>query len=220
MDKRIHVVVGHYGSGKTEFSVNYAIKLHEQGKKVAIIDLDIANPYFRSRERQGLLESMGIAVYSNAFDKDITQDLPALAPGIRAPLEDESYEVVVDVGGNDSGARVLIQYGKYIGESAEVLCVINGNRPETRSLEGALAHIEAIENETQLKATGIINNTHMLRQTSPEDIKNGFELCTKLSKKLEIPIKFNCLMEDVNRDNIEFDTFPIKLYMRESWLDR
>ena len=119
-DKRIRVIVGHYGSGKTEFSVNYVLKLAEQGKKTALVDLDIANPYFRSRERRQLLEGKGIQVFSNAFGYDITADLPAITARIKAPLEDESFQTVVDAGGNDSGARILNQFGN----TCRVLTVI------------------------------------------------------------------------------------------------
>ena len=87
-DKRIRIIVGHYGSGKTEVAVNYAVKMAEVGRKTAIVDLDIANTYFRSRERQARLEKKGVAVYSNTFGHDITADLPAITARIRAPLED------------------------------------------------------------------------------------------------------------------------------------
>lgn len=157
-DKRIRVIVGHYGSGKTEFSVNYALQLAAQGQKTALADIDIANPYFRSRERQRLLESEGVKVYSNTFGYDITADLPAITAKIKAPLEDASCQTVVDAGGDDSGARILIQFGKYLkGTDCDLLCVVNGNRPETSSVEGALGHISRIENETNLKVTGLIN---------------------------------------------------------------
>jgi signal recognition particle GTPase len=95
-DKRIRVIVGHYGSGKTEFSVNYALKLVKLGKKTALTDLDIANPYFRSRERKQLLENEGVKVYSNTFGYDITADLPAITAEIKAPLEDVSCQTIVE----------------------------------------------------------------------------------------------------------------------------
>jgi len=97
-DKRIRVVVGHYGSGKTEFSVNYALKLAEQGQKTAIADLDIANPYFRSRERQRLMEEKGIRVYSNTFGYDITADLPAITAASEL-LWDPDCQTVVAASG-------------------------------------------------------------------------------------------------------------------------
>jgi len=228
MDKRIRVITGHYGSGKTEFSVNYALKLAEQGKKTALADLDIANPYFRSRERKLLLEEKGVKVYSNTFDYDITADLPAITARIKTPLEDESCNTVVDAGGDDSGARILIQFEKYfIPQDCDMFCVINGNRPETKTLEGAYRHISSIEEETGLKITGLINNTHLLRETKVDDIIKGYHLCIELSQKLNIPLKYNCcvngLLEELKAKTVgfsEFTVFPMYLYMRDSWLDR
>lgn len=227
-DKRIRVIVGHYGSGKTEFSVNYALNLAMQGKKCAIVDLDIANPYFRSRERKELLEEKGVNVYSNIFGYNITADLPAISAGIKAPLENIHCDTVVDAGGDDSGARILIQFEKYfIPQNCDIFCVINGNRPETKTLEGACRHISRIEKETGLKTTGLINNTHLLSETKVNDILKGYHLCLELSEKLEIPLKYNCctsaLMDELKEKTNTlsgFTVFPIRLYMRERWLDR
>lgn len=227
-DKRIRVIVGHYGSGKTEFSVNYAIKLAELGQKTALADLDIANPYFRSRERKQLLESRGIQVFSNTFGYDITADLPAITAKIKAPLENSSVQTIVDVGGDDSGARILNQFDKYLdGADCDFLCVVNANRPETSTVKDALSHIERIQNETNRKITGLINNTHMLRETKTQDILKGYKLCRQLSEKLDVAVRYHCCTEELWKDLIseaegldDFRIFKIKLYMRDSWLDR
>ena len=222
--KRITVVVGHYGSGKTEFSLNYAIDLAKKGLKVALVDLDIANPYFRSREKQVFLEEMGIEVFSNSFGTDITSDLPALDSRIRAPLEDKSYTVVLDAGGDDSGARILIQYKKYLLDKndVELLCVINANRAETDTMEGALSHLDRIETETGLLVDGTINNTHMLRETRPEDILRGYELCKQIETEKGIPLKFSTYNVDIelNPEYPGMKLYPINLYMRPHWIDR
>ncbi len=227
-DKRIRVIVGHYGSGKTEFAVNYAFQLADQGKKTALVDLDIANPYFRSRERQQQLEEKGIHVYSNTFGYDITADLPAITARIKAPLEDETCHTVVDAGGDDLGARILIQFEKYWKiADCDLFCVVNANRPETDTVDGALSHINRIEQETKLKITGLINNTHLMKETTTEDIMKGYRLCSELSEILETPLKYNCCMEELQdmlqlkTKNIEdFHLFKMKRYMRSSWLDR
>ena len=227
-DKRIRVVVGHYGSGKTEFAVNYAFQLAEQGKKTALVDLDIANPYFRSRERQQQLEGKGIMVYSNTFGYDITADLPAITARIKAPLEDAACHTVVDAGGDDLGARILIQFEKYWQTAdCDLFCVVNANRPETDTVDGAMNHITRIEQETKLKITGLINNTHLLKETTAEDIIKGYQLCSELSEKLNIPLKYNCCMEELmdvlklkTKEIKDFPLFKMKRYMRSSWLDR
>ena len=229
--KRITAIAGHYGSGKTEFSVNLALDLKKEKDKVAILDMDIANPYFRSRERQKMMETEGINVIFNTYGFDITEDLPAITAALRGPLENEEFTAVVDVGGNDSGARVLKQFEKYFRrDDCELLCVLNANRPETDTVEGMLEHLHSIEIETGLKFHGLINNTHLLRETTADDIVKGYKLCRQVSDKLGIPIVWNTCREDLLDDlkqliadeNIEGleNIYPIKLYMRPSWLDR
>ena len=229
--KRITAIAGHYGSGKTEFSVNLAFDLKKERNKVAILDMDIANPYFRSRERQKMMEDQGINVIYNTFGFDITEDLPAISAALRGPLENTEFTTVVDVGGNDSGARVLKQFEKYFRrDDCELLCVLNANRPETDTVEGMLEHLHSIENETGLKFHGIINNTHLLRETTASDIVKGYELCKQVSEKLNIPIAWNTCREDLLDDLNELikeknitgleNIYPIKLYMRPTWLDR
>lgn len=226
--KRITLVVGHYGTGKTEVSVNLTLDLKEKFDKVAILDLDIANPYFRSRERQKYLEEKGVDIHFNSFGYDITEDLPALSATLKAPLENKEYMVIADVGGDYSGAMVLNQFRKYFtDEETEMLCVINANRPETSTLEGCLAHIVSIEAETGLKMSGLINNTHLLNETTAQDILDGYELCRKVEAETGIPLKFSTcrvdLLDELKEANenagiTDMEIYPIKLYMRPSWL--
>ncbi|MDD2215655.1 MAG: hypothetical protein PHE41_03680, partial [Eubacteriales bacterium] len=111
---------------------------------------------------------------------------------------------------------------------AEMLCVINANRPDTETVNVAYYHIRRIEDETGLRVNGLVNNTHMLMETWIEDIMKGYWLCSCLSQKLQIPLVFNCCMEEVLTRFKEKKTklpddlilYPIKLYMRPSWLDR
>jgi len=170
-------------------------------------------------------------VIFNTYGFDITEDLPAITAALRGPLENEEFTAVVDVGGNDSGARVLKQFEKYFRrDDCELLCVLNANRPETDTVEGMLEHLHSIEIETGLKFHGIINNTHLLRETTANDIIKGYSLCRQVSDKLGIPIAWNTCREDLLDDldqlikdkNIEGleNIYPIKLYMRPSWLDR
>lgn len=227
--KRITIVTGHYGSGKTEFSVNLALYQSDAGKRTALVDLDIANVYFRSREQRTFLESLGILVYGSSFDYEITAELPALSSSIRKPLEDLDCQTVVDVGGNDSGARILTQFMKYFTpENSEHLMVINGNRPETATLEGALLHIDQIQTETGLPVDGLVNNTHLLAETEPEHIQSGILLCNALAEKTGIPVRYHCCAEQLcekvfvgKYSQIDKQMrFPMKIYMRPTWLDR
>ena len=187
-DRRVMVVTGHYGSGKTEFCVSLAMRLSRMGygpyEQLALVDLDIANPYFRSRERRVELERAGVGVYGSAYEHEITAELPALGANIRAPLEDANCRVIVDVGGNDSGAVVLNQFGKYFSpEDALFLIVVNANRPETRDLEGALEHLRAIERKTGRAIDGVINNCHLLLETDAACVAKGHALCRALCER-------------------------------------
>ena len=221
------VVLGHYGSGKTEFAVNYALHLRKRSDKVALLDLDIANPYFRSRERQKMLESSGINVYFNQYEYDIAEDLPAITAKIRTPLENEDFNTIIDVGGNDSGARIMNQFRKYFDkEDTERYLIVNANRFETDTLEGAIFHLTQIENEIGLKINWIINNTHLLTETNTDDIIKGYKLCSRLSEKTGIPVVFSTCVEELveelkykTGDLKDFSVFPMTLQMRLSWLD-
>ena len=226
--KRITLITGHYGGGKTEVSVNLAVDLRKEYDKVAILDLDIMNPYFRSRERQKMMEDLGIMVQFNSFGYDITEDLPALSAALKTPLENKEYMAVVDVGGDSDGAKVQNQFRKYfIQGDSELLVVINTNRPESDDLEGCLFHISTIQAETGLKVEGLINNTHMLSETTPKDIIDGYKMCKKIEELTGIPHRFSIcredLLEDLKAANAEegiddMEIYPIKLYMRPSWL--
>lgn len=221
-DNRIRVIIGHYGSGKTEFAVNYALKLADMGKKVAIADLDIVNPYFRSREKQTFLETKGIKVIGSSLNKSIGVDLPAVSAGVLTPLQDKSYEVVLDVGGDSVGARALARYRNYFKEGDyDMLCVLNRNRPGTQNVEDAINHIRDIELTSNIKVTGIVNNTHLLRDTSINDVMDGQKLALEVSKRLKLPIKYVSVLEKLTSSlpkDIQGDIFPITMHMREDWM--
>ena len=229
MEKRITVICGHYGSGKTEVSLNYAVFLASENKKTALIDLDIANPYFRSRELKSMLTSKGIDIYSDAFGYNTTTDLPALSATARRPLESKDTFTVVDVGGDASGARVLNQFRKYfLSDETDVICVLNAKRPETETIQGVESHIVTIQAEIGLRVSGIINNTHLLRETTDKIIWEGVLFAEKIAQELQIPIKFHTCQEiflenifmKMNREKIDTKLFPMTLYMRPTWLDR
>lgn len=228
-DRRIMVVTGHYGSGKTEFSVSLAMLLSEKGfgpyARLGLCDLDIINPYFRSRERRKLLEDRGIPVYGSAYGHEVTAELPELAANVRAPLEDRDCRTIVDLGGNDSGAIVLNQFGGNFDLSETLsLIVINANRPETRDFDGTIRHLEAIERATGLHIDGVINNTHLLRETDAGCIEKGHRLCEQICSETGRFIWCDCYPAGV----VPYEEIagqyehlmPLGLYMRPTWLDR
>ena len=228
-DRRVMVVTGHYGGGKTEFCVSLAMSLAEHGfgpyHRLALVDLDIANPYFRSRERRETLESVGVKVYGSAYEHEITAELPALGANIRAPLEDADCRVIVDVGGNDSGAVVLNQFGKYFSpEDALFLIVVNANRPETRDLEGALEHLRAIERKTGRAIDGVINNCHLLLETDAACVAKGHALCRALCERTGKILWCDTYPAPiVPAEQVEGKyehLLPVGMYMRPSWIDK
>ena len=196
--RRMTVIAGHYGSGKTELAVSLAMELAQAEKRdyprLAIVDLDVANPYFRSRERMDLLEAHGVAVYGDIFHSTgATAELPALTAALRAPLEDPECQTIVDLGGNDAGARVLRQFGKYFeGDEHELWAVVNFRRYETRDIETAREHVESIENELRMPVTALVNNTHLLRESTPDILREGYEKAQALAQSMGKPLLFTC----------------------------
>lgn len=220
-DKRIRIIIGHYGSGKTEFSVNYAVKLANLNKKVALVDLDVVNLYFRSREKADVLEKLGIKVIGSSI-KGSALDLPAISGEVLTPLHDKSYDCIMDVGGDPAGARVLGMYHEYFTEgNYDMFFVLNAYRPETQSVNKVIEYLTRIEDVTRAKVTGIVNNTHLLKSTTIENVIYGYNLALDVSKETNIPIKYNVCLETLAPDlpdNLEGEIFPISLFMREEWM--
>ncbi|MBR3106374.1 MAG: hypothetical protein IKH30_04200 [Clostridia bacterium] len=227
--RRMIVIAGHYGSGKTELAVSLALELAKEETRayprLAVVDLDVANPYFRSRERKALLEENGVALYGDVYNSTgATAELPALTAALRAPLEDAGCQTIIDLGGNDAGARVLRQFGKYFeGNDHELWAVVNFRRYETRDVDTCREHVEAIQNELQIPVTGLVNNTHLLRETTPEIIREGYEKAEALSKEMNIPLFFTCYPAGIVVPEEMADIAPLRplgLYMRPAYLDK
>ncbi|EQK45453.1 MULTISPECIES: hypothetical protein [Paraclostridium] len=221
-DKRIRIIIGHYGSGKSEFSMNYVTKLRDlTDAKVAISDLDIVNVYFRTREKRDFLQSKNIMPIDSSIQAT-SLDLPAVSAQVTAPLTDKSYDYVIDVGGDDVGARVLGRFSHLVEkDDYDMFCVVNANREQTQTTSDVINHIRAIENSSKLKVTGLINNTHLVRETTIEDILKGQELVKEVSNITNIPIKYVTCLESLIPQlptNLDGDVFPINLYMRECWM--
>lgn len=189
-NKRISIFTGHFGSGKTEVALNYALELAERGKRTAIVDFDIVNPFFRTTDAKAILEEKGIwavvPVYANT-----NVDVPALPPEISSVFEKKEYSVVLDVGGDDLGARVLSRYRDEIfQDDYEMFFVINIMRPMTDTIEKIEQMIWEIEESARIKVTKLVNNTNLLQYTSEEDILKGQAMVEAISQKLGIPIAF------------------------------
>lgn len=192
-DAPVRVIAGHAGSGKSEFAVSLALSEASAGRLVALADLDVVNPYFRSREQADVLEASGIRVISSSLGHGAALEFPAISPAVRAPLADLGCEVILDLGGDATGARLLAQFvGDVRRRTHELLVVINAYRPETATLDGVLSHVAAIEAVTGLKASGLISNTHWLRETTVDDLRAGISLCCAVSAASGIGVAFVC----------------------------
>ncbi|MDO5095817.1 MAG: ATP-binding protein [Peptostreptococcaceae bacterium] len=228
-DKRIRIIVGHYGSGKTEFSVNYAVKLADIKKEtqneemqVAIADLDVINPYFRSREKEEMLDKHGIISHSSVL-RNSALDLPAISADLSVPILDENYQYVMDVGGDELGARVLGSMHQVIEKySYDMFMVINANREYTVEVNDVIKYIREIEGASKLSVTGLVSNTHLLWDTSTEDILKGCELVKKVSEQTGIPVKYVVYPSQLDissiENQIEYNLFSIDMIMREDWM--
>lgn len=221
LGKRIKIITGHYGSGKTEFALNYALKLAKSNKKTAIADLDVVNPYFRSREYIELFKENNIELLGSLI-KDNAMDLPALSPDIMKPFLDSSYHYVIDLGGNHSGALAFSTFNKSISsEECDVYFILNANRPETSELDSTLSLLKKIEKTLNMKITGIVNNTHLIWETTAHDLVKGDLLAQELSKKTNIPIVYvSCKQNILNTlpNSVNGTHFSINMLNRKIWM--
>lgn len=224
-DNRVKIVIGHYGSGKTEFSINYAVNLAKMDKKVNLIDLDIVNLYFRSREKAFKLENLGINVIGSSI-KASALDLPAVSPAVTTAFSDKTAEAILDIGGDPAGARTLGRYKDYlIDGNYDMFFVLNRYRTETDKVDKAIHYIREIESVSRAKVTGIVSNSHFLKSTTIEDILGGVQLSLEVSKKTGIPLKYITVLKELEEDlksklpeELHNIIFPIELFMREEWM--
>ncbi len=214
---RLTIITGHYGTGKTEFSVNLALALAAEGAGTALADLDIVNPYFRSRERRELLEKAGVRVIA-ASQALSEADVPALPAELHALLEDRTVRGVLDVGGDPSGARVLARYRtKILKEDCQLLYLVNACRPEVRTAERSVEYLRAIEAVTGLACTGLVNNTHLCAETTPEVIREGAALAEEASRLTGIPVVCHAAEARFRRQLRDLSLFPIEIRMKKPW---
>ena len=217
--KRMQIITGHYGSGKTEYAVNLARSLAEKMENVVLADLDIVNPYFRSYEQTKMLEDAGVKVIVTSCGG--VADIPALNPAVMSVFQDSKWNGVLDIGGDPIGARVLARFAYQIKEDEyDLLFVLNANRPETRDVESALTYMRGIENECHLRVTGIVNNTHLCGETTIEEIFKGAALAQALSEKTGLPIVHHAVQKKFAEQaaaKLSEPVLPMNIYMRKPW---
>ncbi len=199
--KRVTLFAGHYGSGKTNIAVNYALKMNADGKKVVIADLDIVNPYFRTKDSAKELEKAGIRLISSEY-ANTNVDLPALPQDMYSITDDRSEFAVLDIGGDDRGAYALGRYAEAIVEENdyEMLFVVNCFRPLTRTVEDTLQVMREIETACSMKFTAIVNNSNLGEETTAEDVLNSVSYATEISKVTGLPIKMTAVKDDIFKE--------------------
>lgn len=195
--KRITIYTGNLGSGKTEIAINTALGLMKQGKKTALVDLDIINPYFRTRLVKDKLESTGLHIVS-PDSKYSFSDQPAVSPAVKGVLLNNEITGVFDVGGDDVGAIALGQYRDQFPKGEyHLLFAVNCCRPFTGNPEGIIKYLNSIENASGMKVTGLVNNTNLGSETSLNTVIAGYKTLSEVSEFLGLDIVFTCVKKEL-----------------------
>lgn len=215
--KRITIIAGHYGSGKSEISVNLALK----NKIDYIVDLDIINPYFRTRALDDLFEENGIHLVESTVKGMLNSDMPYVSGEGAIPFVNKDITAIYDLGGTENGAKVLIQFLDRATdfENIDFLCSVNIYRPETATAEKIKHTITLLEAQTQLNITGLINNTNLIDETTEQDVIDGEKVLKEVSKQLGIPIVYTVVEEHKNFTNtFEGERITLNRYVARKWL--
>ena len=219
--KRITIFAGHYGSGKTNIAVNYALEISKIKNRVAIADLDIVNPYFRTKDSEKVLAENNIRLISSPY-ANTNVDTPALPAEAYSVIHDKDVYSVIDVGGDDRGALAL---GRYMPEilkqdDYEMVFVVNKYRYLTSNPSDTIEIMKEIENAAGAKFTSIVNNSNIGEETTEESILASVEYVKEISRLSGLDIKMTAVKSDLYlklTDKID-NLFPINLYVRQSWL--
>lgn len=216
----VTVVVGHYGAGKTNFCMNLARDAAAEGRAVTVVDLDIVNPYFRASERRAELESWGVTLVAPVFAEAGTSlDVPSLTGGIAPSIEGarEGDLVIVDVGGDDAGSTALGRFQRLIDTHGyALLYVANACRNLVAEPEEGLGNLREIEAACRLRATALVNNTHLKDATDAATIERGIVYTRELAALAELPLA--CTTHPTSLGNLKIDDpYPVDAIVRNPW---
>lgn len=211
---RAIVITGHYGSGKTNIAVNLAIDLAEKGEHVCVVDLDIVNPYFRTADFEELFKSRGIRLAAPRF-ANTNLDIPSLCIDMEALLD--NYRVILDVGGDDSGALALGQYAALLSaRGCDMLYVVNKYRFLTHTPYEAVELMRDIEQASGIKATGIVNCSNLGESTSAKDVESSRDFAEQCAEAAGVPVVFTAARRELNMN----DVYSVNIYVRPFWEER
>lgn len=224
MNETIHPVIlfiGNYGSGKTEVSVNYAVHRVGEGERVSVADLDIVNPYFRSREVREMLEEKGIKVIVPEAALHYA-DLPVVSPQIKGIIENPDGIAILDVGGDDVGATVLGSLSTALAKTPhDVLQVVNHCRPFTETPEGAVKIGHEIQAAAKQAITGVVGNSHLMDETTPETIYEGYRFAKAVAQTYGVALKFITaearLLDSLDKEKFDCPILPFQRRLGLPW---
>lgn len=187
--KRITILCGHYGTGKTNVAVNLALAMAKTSEKVTVADLDIVNPYFRTLDSAASFDAAGIRLICSRFANS-NVDIPSLPPDLYAITDDKSHRVVVDVGGDDSGAMVLGRLAPAIAaeDSYAMYLVVNRYRPMTSDVPSTIEVLREIEAASKLHFSGIVNNSNIGAETTTQDVLDSMAYANALAQAADLPL--------------------------------
>ena len=212
--KRIVLLSGHYGSGKTNIAVNLALRMKAAREKVAIADIDIVNPYFRTKDSQAELEKAGIRLICSDFAGS-NVDLPALPQDVYAITDEPDLFSVIDVGGDDRGALALGRWRDAIlrENDYEMLFVVNRFRPLTADALSTIEVMREIELASGMPFTAVVNNSNLGEETTVRDVLNSRDYAAEICERTGLPLKMTAVREELYPwlDSQIPNLFPMKL---------
>lgn len=219
--KGIVIIAGNYGSGKSETAVNLAIRSRQQGMEVKIADLDLVNPYFRTREARIPLENLGIKVVLPA-SQYMHADLPILSPTVAGLIKAPAELTILDLGGDDVGVTVLAALKNHFKQKKiHMLQVINRFRPFTQTVEGCLKIKQEIEASSTLNFTGLVSNANLIDETRPEHIYAGYDLVREVAGATGLKIEFitasSQMIPELDMDRFDCPVLPIDRKLVPPW---
>ena len=217
--KKLTVVTGHYGAGKTNFSVNLALDIAKDGHKCTVIDLDIVNPYFRTADFEKLFGENGIDIFAPVYANS-NLDIPSLNIPLESLLKSGRY-IVIDVGGDDEGAKALGRFAPIINgfDDRDILYVINKYRYLTKEAADTAALMREIEESGSVRCTGIVNNSTLGAETAAAAVADSLEFAEEVSKLTGLPVTATCAIEGAMPENAPAP-YTVKRYVRNIWEER
>ncbi|MEI3377708.1 MAG: hypothetical protein V8R08_07800 [Coriobacteriales bacterium] len=225
----ITIIAGHYGSGKTNLSVNLALDLVDDGREVTLVDLDIVNPYFRASEQRALLEQAGVRLVAPVFSEAGTGlDVPSLTGAIAPSFEqaDDTHLVIVDLGGDDVGATALGRFSKTVAAHPHaMLYVLNRHRNLMADPDEAVENLREIEAATRLRATALVDNAHLKGETDEAALRDEDGYAEAVSSLSGLPLVAKTVPETLAGDGERLFTgtkcaplvYPVRLYVKNPW---